>query len=228
MTTATNKLLSFIEVKPKTPAIGTIIWLHGLGADGNDFAPIVRELNVAERLPLHFIFPHAPMRAVTINSGYVMRAWYDIVSTNIDSHADQQGIDESVAQLQLLIENEINSGIPSEKIILAGFSQGAVIALTTGLTYADKLGGILALSGYLPNPEQALQFAAPANKHTPIFLGHGTEDNIVPHNLGEKLYTALKEHRFPVSWHSYAMSHSVCYEEIQDIAKWLIGIFAEE
>ncbi len=227
MTATSNELLSCIEINPESPAIGSIIWLHGLGADGNDFAPIVRELNVAERLPLRFVFPHAPMRAVTINSGYVMRAWYDIVSMNIDSHADQAGIDESVYQLKQLIENEINLGIPSEKIILAGFSQGAVIALTTGLTFSEKLGGLLALSGYLPNAEQTLQILAPANKNIPIFLGHGTDDNVVPFSLGEKVYSALKHHKQPVSWHSYAMSHSVCYEEIQDIAKWLIDIFAE-
>lgn len=221
MTTSSRTPLTTIEINPDTKNIGTVIWLHGLGADGNDFVPVIPELGLTKTMSLRFVFPNAPMRAVTINNGYIMRAWYDIVSMNINSHADQAGIEQSVQQLQQLIENEINLGTPSEKIILAGFSQGALIALTTGLSYAKRLGGIMALSGYLPNPDDALQNASAANKNIPIFLGHGTDDTIVPFFLGEQLHRAMQKNGAQVSWHSYQMGHSVCMEEIKDIAEWL-------
>jgi phospholipase/carboxylesterase len=214
-------LLPSIVLNPKETPIGSVIWLHGLGADGNDFVPIVSELNLPNTLPLRFVFPHAPMMPVTINNGYQMRAWYDIVSMSIDQRADQAGIDASRLQLHNLIEHEKKLGIPTDKIILAGFSQGAVIALTTGLTFPERLGGILALSGYLPAPEKILNEMNDANRTTPIFLAHGREDNIVPHMLGDQVYHLLQKKLLPVSWHSYAMGHSVCMEEVRDIASWL-------
>ncbi len=220
-----SSLLPYIETTPKINVIGSVIWLHGLGADGNDFKPIVPELNLPANLPLRFIFPHAPLQPVTINNGYVMRAWYDIVSLKIDEHADQKGIQNSVRQLERLIENEEKRGIPAEKIVLAGFSQGAVIALATGLCFTRKLAGILALSGYLPHAEQVIAKASPANQATPIFIGHGTEDTIVPFFLGHTTYETLKKHAYQVSWHSYPMPHSVCASEIKDISDWLQAVF---
>lgn len=219
-----TELLPCIEINPTQPPVGSIIWLHGLGADGHDFVSIVSELN----LPLRFVFPHAPMMPVTINNGYVMRAWYDIISLNADRHADQLGIEASAEKLRALVAREEELGFPTEKIILAGFSQGAVIALTTALTFPKTLGGVLALSGYLSQAEKIMSIATVANQKTPIFLGHGKEDSIVPHLLGEQLYYLLETHQYSVSWHSYAMAHSVCMEEIQDIAGWLRKIFIEK
>lgn len=210
-----------IEINPSTSPVGTIIWLHGLGADGNDFAPIVPELQLPNTLPLRFIFPHAPKQPVTINQGYVMRAWYDIISLASDDHADHQGIQTSVELIHQLIQYEEKRGIPSENIILAGFSQGAVIALTTGLTYPNKLRGIMALSGYLPQANAIFAKKSQANQTTPIFLAHGTEDAIVPYFLGESLHQSLEQQGYTVSWHNYPMPHSVSLQEINDIAAWI-------
>lgn len=219
-TTATH-----IEINPDQPAIGSVIWLHGLGADGSDFVPIVPELKLPSSLPLRFIFPHAPMRPVTINNGYVMRAWFDIYSLNNLQQIDHDGITESITTLNKLIDQEVKRGIPEDKIVLAGFSQGAAIALATGLLYQKSLAGILALSGYLPQPEKILTESNVANDSTPIFLAHGTEDLIVPFALGEHLYDVLLKNEYLVKWHSYAMAHAVCGEEIGDIAEWLREIF---
>ena len=220
-----TNVLPSIEITPTKEPIGTIIWLHGLGADGNDFAPIVPELNLQQTYPLRFVFPHAPERPVTINNGYVMRAWYDIISMSIDHRADQEGIQESVVQVQALIAEEEKKGIPAENIILAGFSQGAVIALHTGLTLPKKLRGILALSGYLPQASTVLSHSTSMNKHVPIFIGHGTQDAIVPYFLGEALHKQLEQEGYPVTWKAYPMPHSVCAEEIRDIANWIENIF---
>lgn len=222
-----TNVLPSIEITPTQEPIGSIIWLHGLGADGNDFAPIVPELNLQQTYPMRFIFPHAPERPVTINNGYVMRAWYDIISLSIDHRADQEGIKESVLQVQALIEQEEKKGISTENIILAGFSQGAVIALHTGLTLPKKLRGILALSGYLPQASTVLSHATPANKQVPIFIGHGTQDMVVPYFLGEALHKQLKQEGYPVTWKDYPMSHSVCAEEIRDIANWIENVFGQ-
>lgn len=209
-----------IIVNPAKPAIGSVIWLHGLGADGNDFLSIVPELQLPDTMPLRFIFPHAPMRPVTINNGYVMRAWFDIYSMKLD-RLDKEGVNESIKLLQHYIEQEEQAGIPTDKIVLAGFSQGSVIALCTGLQYPKKLAGIMALSGMLPEAEQVLENASQANRSIPIFIAHGTEDTMVPFALGEITQTVLTQHDYPVSWHHYAMPHSVCSDEINDIAAWL-------
>jgi phospholipase/carboxylesterase len=218
-------LLSATEINSAIEPIGSIIWLHGLGADGQDFVPIVPELYLPDTLPLRFIFPDAPMMAVTINNGHVMRAWYDIVSMTIDQHADQAGIERSIKQISELIQREEERGIPSNRIILAGFSQGAVIALTAMLTFPKKLAGALALSGYLPHAEKVMNLSTSINFDTPIFLGHGIDDVIVPHFLGEQAYHQLAKLHYPISSHSYPMGHSVCQEEIQDIASWIKNVY---
>jgi len=220
-----QKLLPFIEINPDKKALGSVILLHGLGADGNDFVPIVSELNILDNTPLRFVFPSAPHRAVTVNGGYVMPAWYDIISLSHDSHADIQGIDESVQQLNALIENEIKLGIPSDKIVVAGFSQGCVIALSSGITYPKKLAGILALSGYLPHAKEFLKNKHDANQKTPIFMAHGTQDTVLPFTMGQVAYNVLRENNFNVSFHAYPVAHTVSIEEIHDIAKWLKEIF---
>ena len=217
----TNTSLSCIEINPKTQATASVIWLHGLGADGNDFAPIVPELHLPETLAVRFIFPNAPEIPVTINNGYVMRAWYDIVSMSIDQRTDEKGVFCSVAALTDLIEKEIDRGIPADKIILAGFSQGAVIALTTGLLYPKRLGGIMGLSGYLPHADKIFAEASQANQSVPIFLAHGTQDPVVPFMLGQMACDLLTKHHYQVSWHRYMMPHSVCGEEIKDISEWI-------
>jgi len=210
-----------IHSSPTTLPSSSVIWLHGLGADGNDFAAIVPELNLARDLSVRFIFPHAPLQPVTINQGYVMRAWFDIYSSQIDSKIDLEGIEKSANFVETLIEKEEAFGIPADRIFLAGFSQGAVIALTTMLRCKKRLAGVLALSGYLPFAEKWLQSASTASQQTPVFLAHGTEDPIVPYVLGTTTHDLLKKYNCPVDWHSYTMAHSVCKKEIDDIGKWI-------
>lgn len=219
--------LSSIEINPLTDAVGSVIWLHGLGADGNDFVPIVQELHSLNALPLRFIFPHAPMMAVTINNGYVMRAWYDIISFSVEAHADTAGIEKTTQQISQLIEQEENRGVATEKIILGGFSQGGVIALTTGLLYPKQLGGIISLSSYLPEANTILNRASPLNKTTPIFLGHGVDDPIVPYYLSENTFLFLQKNQYGVESHSYPMPHTVCSEEVRDIAIFLKKIYSQ-
>lgn len=211
-----------IILTPSVAPIGSVIWLHGLGADGHDFAPIVPELKLPDQLPLRFIFPHAPVRPVTINNGFVMRAWFDIYSMNIDQHIDHEGISSSIKIVHDLIENEKNLGIPTDKIVLAGFSQGSVIALGTGLNYPEKLAGIIALSGFLPNAEQIVaSFSNHHHKTLPVFIGHGNQDMVVPCILGKMTADALIKAGYPVTWKEYPIAHSVCAEELKQIAHWL-------
>ncbi|HSW94348.1 MAG TPA: alpha/beta hydrolase-fold protein [Gammaproteobacteria bacterium] len=217
--------LQAVEINPSRTPIGTVIWLHGLGADGHDFAPLVPELQLPETLPLRFVFPHAPPIPVSINNQFVMPAWYDILSLSVERHADQAGIELSTKKIARLIEHEKTLGMSTEKIVLAGFSQGAVMALTTGITSPDKLAGIIALSGYLPHEETVLKQASPANRSIPIFLAHGTTDTVVPPALGEHVFRFLEKNQFPVAWHAYAMPHTVCPEEVRDISAFLQQIF---
>lgn len=214
--------LDCIEINPEQTTKKTIIWLHGLGADGSDFVPIVPELKLPMTAGIRFVFPHAPIKPITINNGYEMRAWYDIKSMDFDRTVDQAGIDNSMQQVNELIKREVANGISTDNIILAGFSQGAAIALTTGLRAETPVGGIIALSGYLPFHHHVLKNMSGAAQHTPIFIAHGTEDPIVPYALGKATYTALKEAGCQIEWHSYSMPHSVCSEEIQDIREWLM------
>jgi phospholipase/carboxylesterase len=217
--------LTFIEINPKRTAQRSIIWLHGLGADGHDFEPIVKELGLPSDYDIRFIFPHAPMMPVTVNQGMTMRAWFDIYEFNISAKIDEAGIAASVSQVKNLIAKEEARGVSASNIILAGFSQGAVIALSAGLCYEKPIAGILALSGYLPHAKQLFQSAPLENQSIPIFVGHGTMDTIVPYALGKTTYTNLKQAGFNANWHSYAMAHSVCPDEVRDIEKWLQSIY---
>ena len=216
--------LEYIEITPGKTPIGSIIWLHGLGADGHDFANIVPDLHLAKELALRFIFPHAPVIPVTINAGYLMRAWYDITGFDLQSREDEAGIRRSQQALHDLIEFEKKQGIPTERIILAGFSQGGAIALHTGLRYPEKLAGILALSTYLPLNASLPSEAAVANKDIPIFLAHGNQDNIVSLNYAQLTKQLLENNGHQVEFHTYPMAHSVCAEEIVDIAMWLRNV----
>lgn len=217
--------LDCLVIEPPVAATACVIWLHGLGADGHDFEPLVPDLGLLER-GVRFVLPHAPQRPVTINGGYVMRAWYDIRRPDLRVDADESGIRASVTTVVTLIEAQIACGIAPERIVLAGFSQGGAIVLHAGLTYAQRLGGILALSTYLALPTELAVEIAQANRATPVFIGHGTEDTIAPFALGEDTRARLQALGCPVAFHAYRMPHSVCPEEVADIRAWLLGIFA--
>src|SRR5665811_1810530 len=197
----------------------SIIWLHGLGADGQDFVPIADELKLP--VAVRYIFPHAPMRPVTINGGFVMRAWYDIASQSMDAQQDTAGIRASQSLVDILIAQEVAHGIAPHNIFLAGFSQGGAIALHTALRHTAPLGGVLALSSYLPLAETAPRELLEQTKSTPVFMAHGRSDPIVPYALGVASRDALLKFGYAVEWHEYAMQHSVCGEELGDIAAWL-------
>lgn len=214
-------MLDYIERSLGDSPTTSVIWLHGLGADGHDFEPIVPELGLAPAHAVRFIFPHAPQQPVTINGGMVMRAWYDIMSMEIAREIDEAGIERSSAHVGELIEQEMGRGISSENIIVAGFSQGGAVALHTALLYDKPLCGILALSTYLPLGQRIKAGANPANANIPVFMGHGTYDPIVPVQLGQRSSEHLAREGYPVEWHDYPMQHAVCMEEIQDVGAWL-------
>lgn len=200
----------------------SVLWLHGLGADGNDFAPIVPELVRRDWPALRFVFPHAPVRAVTINGGARMRAWYDIRDADLANRADLDGVDASVAQVEALIAREAQRGIPSQRLLLAGFSQGGAIALAASLARSAPLAGVVALSTYLPMPmELARQRLQPAATRPPLFMAHGTQDPVVPVAAGEAGMRAMQAFGFDVAWHRYPMQHAVCAEEIADLGAWI-------
>ncbi len=210
-----------VIISPPGTHIGSVIWLHGLGADGYDFEPIVPELRLPAGHGVKFIFPHAPRRPVTINGGMVMRAWYDVQDVNLRRHEDEPGIKNSAARVQQYIENEIGAGIPSERIVLAGFSQGGAIALYCALRLGRRLAGVLALSAYLPLPHRLQSEAATENRNTRIMMAHGSEDPIIPVIQGKDSREQLEAAGYTVTWTEYAMPHAVCPEEIRDIAIWL-------
>jgi phospholipase/carboxylesterase len=199
-----------------------VIWLHGLGADGHDFEPIVPELGL--ELPVRFVFPHAPVRPVTINGGMAMRAWYDIMGFDRNAKEDAAGIRASAAAVTELIDHEIGRGIPAERIALAGFSQGGAIALHTALREPRALAGVLALSTYLPLANTLASERSAANAEIPIFMAHGTQDSVLPLALGESSRRALETLGYAVDWHAYPMPHSVCLEEIGAIGAWLAAL----
>ena len=216
--------LEAVEIETGKNPAASVIWMHGLGADGNDFVPIVNELELDGTPAIRFVFPHAPMRPVTINNGYVMRAWYDVSFGDLEGQsrlADERGVRESQAHITALIERETKRGVAAEDIVLAGFSQGGAIALQTGLRHPQRLAGVMALSAYLPLAESLPQEAAPANNATPIFMAHGTYDPVVPLMMGAGSMTLLTGLGYAVEWRQYPMPHSVCPEEIQDIGAWL-------
>ena len=217
-------LLEAIEVETGRNPAAAVVWLHGLGADGNDFVPIVNELDLAGAPAIRFVFPHAPVRPVTINNGMMMRAWYDVLFGDLEGsskRADERGVRESQAQVEALIEREAGRGIATDKIVLAGFSQGGAVTLQTGLRYSKKLAGLMALSTYLPLAESLPQEAAPANRDTPIFMAHGVYDGVIPLVMGAGSMTLLTGMGHPVEWRQYPMQHSVCPQEIEDIGAWL-------
>lgn len=220
-------ILPHITLETGTEPAHSVIWLHGLGADGEDFVPIAEELELP--VAVRYIFPHAPMRPVTINGGYVMRAWYDIlasadtsaISVNIGRQEDAAGIRASQIEIEKLIAQEKQRGIAARNIFLAGFSQGGAVVLHTGLRHKEGLGGILALSTYLPLAQTLRNEAEVAARQTPIFMAHGKADPVIPYELGRASAEGLQEQGYALEWHGYAMQHSVCPEEIRDIGKWL-------
>jgi len=214
------KLLDAVEIQTGARPTGTVLWLHGLGADGHDFEPLVPELVRADERPLRFLFPHAPVRPVTINGGMAMRAWYDIVTFD-RARQDEAGIRASGAAVAALLRRENERGIPTSRIVLAGFSQGGAISLFAGLRYPEALAGIMGLSCYLPLDASLAGERAAANQHTPIFLAHGRQDAVVDFRAGSESRQLLEAAGYAVQWHAYPMAHSVCPQEVADIATWL-------
>ncbi|MGB7479799.1 MAG: alpha/beta hydrolase [Burkholderiaceae bacterium] len=217
----TDTLLETIELETAPNPTAAVIWMHGLGADGNDFVPIVRELDLFGVAPIRFVFPHAPTMPVTINNGYVMRAWYDILGTDLARREDEAGLRASQKAVEALIAREKARGIAADRIVLAGFSQGCAMALQTGLRYPQKLGGLLCLSGYVPLNAVIAQERHTANQDTPIFLAHGRGDPVITIDRAEKSRDLLRALGYAVEWHEYLMPHAVCPEEIDDIGAWL-------
>lgn len=226
MSESTSDLLPSVSVNPASEHKATVIWLHGLGADGHDFEPIVPELKLSAELGVKFLFPHAPVMPVTINGGYEMRAWYDIRDADLANREDKEGVRNSAKLVEQLIEAEIDSGIPSDKIILAGFSQGGAIALHLATRLEKKLAGIVALSTYLTMPEQLETEKSSINKDTPVFMAHGSQDPVVPMQRGQYSAKMLEDNGFTVSWQDYPMAHAVCLEEIQALGQFLEKQFA--
>ncbi|WP_294268516.1 dienelactone hydrolase family protein [Propionivibrio sp.] len=222
-----SSLLPAVEIETGAHPACAVIWLHGLGADGHDFEPIVDELDLSDLPAIRFVFPHAPMRPVTINGGYVMRAWYDIVSPDFsDRREDPQGVRESAMQIEALIAHENTRGVADEHIVLAGFSQGGAIALHAGLRHKRRLAGILALSTYLPLADTLPAEAHAANRAVPIFMAHGRGDTVIPCALGQRSGERLQAMGYPLQWHTYHAEHGVCMEELRDIETWFRAVFA--
>jgi phospholipase/carboxylesterase len=214
-------LLETIEVQTGSDPAGTVIWMHGLGADGRDFEPIVPELVHRGERALRFVFPHAPVRPVTINGGHTMRAWYDVAGIDRHTVQDEAGIRTSDAAIRALIRREGERGIPPQRVALAGFSQGGAMSLFTGTRYPARLAGIMGLSCYMLLASTFDAERAATNQFTPIFMAHGADDPIVPFALGDETRQVLAAASYTVEWHSYRMTHSVCPEEIAHIAAWL-------
>lgn len=219
-------LLECIERETGPDPAWSIIWLHGLGADGSDFVPIVPELLRRDWPALRFVFPHAPVRPVTINNRVPMRAWYDIVDIDLANRADEAGVDESMAQVEALIAREAERGVPRSRVVLAGFSQGGAVTLATGLRSAAPLAGLVALSTYVPSAPKARDALVAGAERQPVFMGHGTQDPVVPFQAGQQSAALLRELGFKVDWHAYPMPHSVCAEEIRELGDWLTKRFA--
>lgn len=218
---AASALLEAIEIETAPAPGAAVIWMHGLGADGNDFAPVVPELELPPTLAVRFVFPHAPLQPVTINGGAVMRAWYDVLDLDGARGEDERGLRASQARVEALIERERARGIPARRIVLAGFSQGGAIALQTGLRHPARLAGLMALSSYVPLARTLAAEAAPANRDVPIFMAHGTGDPLIPIARARRSRDRLLEQGYRVTWREYPMPHTVCAEEIGDIAAWL-------
>ena len=220
----TSKLTT-VNINPFSTHRYSVIWLHGLGADGHDFEGIVPELALAAATNIHFIFPNAPVQPVTVNGGINMRAWYDIADSALENQVDTDGIYQSAAAIAELIKQEQAKGIKPEHILLAGFSQGGVIALHAGLRYPERLAGILALSTYLPTTRQLALERSAANNNVPIFMAHGILDLVVSIETAKAAYDSLTAMGYQITWRDYVMAHSVCVEEIQHISEFINNLF---
>jgi phospholipase/carboxylesterase len=221
-------MLETIDRETGVDPRASVIVLHGLGADGNDFVPVARELDLSAAGPVRFVFPHAPVIPVTINGGYEMRAWYDILGADLVRREDEAGLRKSLGAVEALIAREKSRGVPASRIVLAGFSQGCAMALLTGVRHAERLGGIVGLSGYLPLAASTAAERHPANDGTPVFLAHGRADPVVPIDRAIASRDALQALGHPVEWHEYPMAHSVCAEEIGDLNRWLLAVVARQ
>ena len=216
-----------VVVEPSRPATAAVVWLHGLGADGHDFEPVAAEIARGGLDDIRYVFPHAPVRPVTINGGMAMRAWYDITGPELDRRADEEGVRESAGIARALVDEQIARGIAGERIVLAGFSQGGAIALHAGLRFPFRVAGILALSTYLPAAKSLAAEAHPSNRDVPIFLAHGSQDPVIARALSERSRAAMADLGYVVEVHTYPMPHSVCAEEVRDIANWLQRVLAQ-
>jgi len=221
-----SSTLKTLEISTSENPTAAVIWMHGLGADGSDFVPIVKELDLSGCPGIRFIFPSAPTMPVTINNGYVMPAWYDILTTDLIRREDEAGLRKSQLEIEALIAQQIALGIAADKIVIAGFSQGCAMTLQTGLRYPQKLAGLMCLSGYLPLSDKIAAERHAANQHTPIFQAHGRIDPVVVIDRAEKSRDLLRELGYQVEWHEYMMPHSVCAEEVADIGNWLRRVLA--
>ena len=219
-----------VEVGGETQVDGTVIWLHGLGADGHDFEPIVPELNLAVHADIRFVFPHAPVRPVTINGGVPMRAWYDVISLDRSGPQDEAGIRDSAASLLQLIERERERGVDASRIVLAGFSQGGAIAMHTAMRVPQRLAGLMALSTWMPLAstigEEVVDNSESQPRELPVLMVHGTFDPLLPLAAGQHAREIMQDAGFKVQWHEYPMAHAVCAEEISEIRKWLVNIYS--
>lgn len=219
-----------VEVGGEAPVDGTVIWLHGLGADGHDFEPIVPELNLAAHADIRFVFPHAPVRPVTINGGVPMRAWYDVISLDKSGPQDEAGIRDSAASLLQLIERERERGVDASRIVLAGFSQGGAIAMHTAMRVPQRLAGLMALSTWMPLAstigEEVVDNSESQPRELPVLMVHGTFDPLLPLAAGQHAREIMQDAGFKVQWHEYPMAHAVCAEEISEIRKWLVNIYS--
>ncbi len=217
-------LLPAVEIEPEGPADAAVVLMHGLGADGHDFETLVFELKLPSASAIRWVFPHAPIRPVTLNGGMPMRAWFDIIGLDRRSEEDEVGIRESAEGVRALVAREKERGVPADRIVLAGFSQGGAMALHTAVREPERLAGVVALSTYLPLAGMLEAEAHPANAATPIFQAHGSDDPIVPLTLGEVSRDRLRARGYEVDWHTYPMPHSVCGEEVADLREWLLGV----
>ena len=217
--------LQAIEIETAPNPQTSIVWMHGLGADGNDFVPIVNELELPDT-PIRFVFPHAPVMPVTINHGHRMRAWYDVLSSDFAERTDNEGVRASQKLVEALIAREKERGSAANRIVIAGFSQGGAMALQTGLRHPERLAGIMALSTYLPIPDALAAEGHAANRDVPIFMAHGDQDQVIPIEYAEQSRELLTAQGYPVEWHDYRMPHSVCMEEIAHIGAWLQRVLA--
>jgi phospholipase/carboxylesterase len=219
-----ESLLETVEVETGPAPGAAVVWLHGLGADGHDFEPVVPELGLPRALAVRFVFPHAPLQPVTINGGYVMRAWYDVRDDRGQRREDGAGVRASQGRIAALLAREARRGIPPARIALAGFSQGGAMALHAGVRYPERLAGIMALSCSLPLADSVAAEASPANRDVPIFMAHGSHDAVVPLARGQRARDLLRELGYAVEWREYPMPHAVCAEEIQQLGVWLRGV----